>query len=564
LTVARPSGTVDRLLKSQIAIPETTDTLISAKRKLASLTKRSAIAGLMVHADQEDRPALRGQPQVFTDDELLVLTEARSFLDDGRYDQAKQTLNLALRGECRPVYKRRLYEEIIKVHRLQGDYAAALSVLDQLVALNPDRASNYLLRANIELNEQKKLEAIERAISTDPYSAQAHLDLALWHIRAANALYGDLSRNHRESALASLQTCKELNPNRSNPAWAHLSNVTGQLFRHDKSEKARRQDEIASELAKQGPESFSYLRLKIDQAKDRSNASTINDVLDTAKRIEAKRGLESAAWVADLQFDAMSYLGDVVGVKSLVARCDQLGLFRQDTDLAYQAAEALRKTIGDEDTSYKILVDALREWDFDWDVLNALFRQCLDLRRIDEADRLYKLWSHRLTERTRLSMLADLYEEKLDYEKAIEIHHEIHRITGNPSNNHLTYLLIRAGKYQEAEKYVRSVLEPLNFNLDAYPEIVNYELARKRLNKKPDANRLENVLATLSEPDSQAAIHAILGRKNEMINALKLSYKKDKTFRYTFARWPVFLNIGQKKRFIKLRGSMSQWSVNSQ
>lgn len=113
LTVAKPSIVVDRLLRNESAIPATTETLISAKKKLESLTKRSAIAGLLVHADQENRPVLRGQSQDFTDDELLILTEVRSLVDDGKHEHAKLKLTKALQGECRTNYRRRLYEEKI-------------------------------------------------------------------------------------------------------------------------------------------------------------------------------------------------------------------------------------------------------------------------------------------------------------------------------------------------------------------------------------------------------------------------------------------------------------------
>lgn len=93
--VARPSAVVDRLLASPHTIPETTDTLKRAKKKLISLTKRSAIAGLLVHANSDEGPALHGQSSDFTDDELLILTEVSSLISDSKYSAAIDRIRAA-------------------------------------------------------------------------------------------------------------------------------------------------------------------------------------------------------------------------------------------------------------------------------------------------------------------------------------------------------------------------------------------------------------------------------------------------------------------------------------
>ena len=349
LAVARPSKVVDKLLASPHGVPTTTEPLQRAKRKLASLTTRSAIANLMVHADQSDRPALRGQRQDFTDEELLVLTELSSLVDDQKYEAAHQKIVLALRSDCRPVYRRRLLEEQIKVYRLKGEHQSALLSLDQLIALNPLRGSSYLLRASIELNEKERLKSIQKALELDQYLAQGHLDLARWHVRAASRVkYGEQANQHRLEAKESFRRALDLNPSRFNSSWNELCTVVGQTLRHNKEEKRLRQDEILNELGKQGPESPHYLALKFSLASDRNDDAAINEVIGVGQRLEKLRGLDVAPWIADLLFDAFQAKGDSDGIIDLISRCENLGLLKQDPDLSSSAALAIRKTVGNE------------------------------------------------------------------------------------------------------------------------------------------------------------------------------------------------------------------------
>lgn len=423
---------------------------------------------------------------------------------------------------------------------MQGDQSSALAVLDELVALNPDRGTNYLLRASIERNSQRKLEAIQKAIEIDKYLPQAYFDLAQWHILAASYTYGDVALAHRRTALSNLQTCKDLNPGKSNPAWSALIDVAGRIHLYDKAEKYKQQDEIIAELEKQGPESYYCLEIKIGLAKEREDKSKLDKLLEILKSIEKKRGLESATWAVGLQFVVMESQYDVDGIIGLVDRCEHAEILRQDTDLACKAASALRNIVGDEEKSQKILCEGLRLWDFNSSIFTSLFNQYVDLRKVADARQIYEIWGGKIVEQYRQRMLAELYEAEGEYTKAIQVLTNLAQQTGRPDNTTHAYLLNKAEKFSEAEKLTRSILEGCNFSTEAYSEIVKYELARKRSGKKPDVNRLQNLLRTPINKKAVAAAYALLGRKVEMLDALKAAYHEDKTFRYEYLRWPVF------------------------
>lgn len=541
LAVARPSKVVDKLLESPHGVPESTDSLRRAKRRLSSLTTRSAIANLMVHADQNDRPALRGQRQDFTDEELLVLTEVRSLVDDQKYEPAHQKITTALRFDCRPLYRRRLLEEQIKVHRLKGDHHSALLSLDQLISLNPLRASSFLLKASIELNERERLCSIKRALELDEYLAQGHLDLARWHMRAASrAKYGEPANGHRNLAIECLRRCLDLNPSRSNPAWTDLCNVQGHALRHDKKARRLGEEDILTALAKQGPETLHYLEMKLRLAAERDDQALIQQVIEVARKLEKTRGLDTSPWIANLLFDAMNASRDSDGIIELVSRCDSLGLLKQDPDLSYSAALAVRKTVGDEKLAKRLLTDALREWDFDVDVFRTLLEQHIDLGEAVEARRLYECWAHQLAERPRLDLHKELLEAEGRFDEAIAALDKVEQLSGERPAFDVSYLFLRANKNREAEQAARLELEKCNFTPEATTETVNYELARKRIGKKADATRLEGLLQFSDEPELRAAVAALLERRAEMLRSLREACKRDKRFRYTFLRWPVF------------------------
>src|ERR1019366_9712118 len=102
------------------------------------------------------------------------------------------------------------------------------------------------------------------------------------------------------------------------------------------------------------------------------------------------------------------------------------------------------------------------------------------------------------------------------------------------------YLLLRKGAFAEVERLGREILEPIKLALEAEAEIVNYEIACKRTKGKVHSGRLENLLQYTGSFGTQAAVYALLGKKSDMISAIKNEINKIKTFRFEARRWPVF------------------------
>lgn len=78
-----------------------------------------------------------------------------------------------------------LYKRLSQVHQVQGDQPSALQALDQALALKPERADLYALKADLldeNLQPEMVLDCLEHALALQPQHAG-------WHYRSARLLY---------------------------------------------------------------------------------------------------------------------------------------------------------------------------------------------------------------------------------------------------------------------------------------------------------------------------------------------------------------------------------------
>ena len=118
---------------------------------------------------------------------------------------------------------------------------------------------------------------------------------------------------------------------------------------------------------------------------------------------------------------------------------------------------------------------------------------------------------------------------------------------------HEDYLLLRKGDFKEVEVHLRQRLESVNFTPEATVELVNYELARKKLGHKPNADRLIAACRFgASDTRLSAGANAVLGKKAEMLSDIKKILKEDQTFRYQAMKWPAFDEYRNDSDFQKI------------
>jgi len=543
-TAKRPNQLAERLIESDSAIPETTEILKKAKEKLSKQLKRSAIAHLMVQSDGDERLSVQGQLQDLTDDELLVLTEADNLITDGKYEQGIEQTRKALAGKPSTRLKRRLLRIQIAAFQMTGNQASAKQVADELISLNPKLASNYLQKARIVTDLSQKLASIEKAVDVEPYSARAVLEKARYYINRSAEQLGQKRLESLQEAEGLLERAIELDPSDRNYAYVELLNVIG-AQEANKAKSEPRQRQILAMLDKQDPESGPALTCLVTLAVSTEAEEDYKAALQRLSAVESRYGLEDCLWIVPLEMKLYSAHRKDDVIRGRVDLLEKLGLLTREPEVAASISKAIRERFGDESRAERILQESLRDRDFNGNVLRGLFRQCLDLNRLQTAAELLSRWASKLLPRYEYQMRCDLAEAQGKFEEALRLVREWGELSGATDSSHELYILVCAKRFKDAEKLARSILDPISFSPDAIIQIVNYEIATIGANrgKKVDVQRLEKVLNFASDKGTKAGIYALLDRRAEMLNSLREAASRDKTFKYTVKRWPVFEHV---------------------
>jgi hypothetical protein len=537
-TARRPGELVNKLL-GDMRIPRSTPILLEAREKLSRLSKRSALASQIVQSDFDDRPALRGPDQGLTDDELLALSESQNLVDDGKYTEAIRHIQELLQAPSGPTLKRRLLRIQIGAYRLLCDNRSALAVVDQLIALYPKAASNYLLRASIETADGKKLDALEEANRLDPFSSAAKYQKARFLSGQARSAFGESRRALLEQALQLHEASVLVNPARTNESWPEIYRLTGEI-EANKVKRLSLQRAVVDRVAQQNPLSPLCLRLECLHCEETKDGLAAQGVIERVRQIVERSGPEESLWALPFELRMRVVLGDLAGVSARLADVASNALLSRNTGVAARVAQVLRKSLGDDQLAERILRESLKDWDFDGDVFRDLVHLFIESNRAEEAADLLQRWGHRLVDESRFELELELLELKRDYGAALERLKVWCSQTGRKELDKRCYMLLCLGQNEEAEAIAREELEPVNFTPEAHVATVNYELARKRRGKKVDAGRLEAVQKFTSDDATHAAVYALLDRKQDMLRAIRQAVGTDRRFAYAVRRWPVF------------------------
>jgi tetratricopeptide (TPR) repeat protein len=228
--------------------------------------------------------------------------------------------------------------------------------------------------------------------------------------------------------------------------------------------------------------------------------------------------------------------------------------------LALAVVELKREKFG-LDKEAIILMENCLKAGFDDGVAEFLIETLIDLGRQAEAEEAFKKYRHRLPPNVSFKLHIDILEGLNDFDSILT---ELRKYGAlyKTYQSHRMYVLLRKGANEEAKNFGKEVLTPVNFSVEAEAEIINYELARKRLGSKVNTERLEKVLQFANDFSTKAAIYALLDNNKEAIEHIKKEMKKDKTFRFTAARWPVFERIRKSPDFLQATSLLTQAPLN--
>lgn len=544
----RPNEIVTKLLASPTMFPQTNDILKQARERLLRQSKRIAIADSIASPDSADRSPFENSD--LTEDELLIATEIQRLISGGGYSEAISKTREHLRSAQRKIFKRQLLRSIITAQRLLGQFSMAADTSDELIALQPKNASNYLLKADSSDDVSQRVIELNRALEVDPYSVKAHLELARHYSRISQDCYGKVADENREKAIDLLSKALTLDPSNRNPAWTDLFYIYKSQAKDD-IENNKDLNNIIEKLSLQNPYSHRVLSMKEALLSRRSKAADFDKCLKDIRFAQEKYSDGEDCMYFDLSLGVLDKANRLQELKSEIQYIEARIIDSKDSDLAVKIASVIRTRIGDDEKAIQILSEALRSFDFNGDVFSNLIEAYVDSERFDEADKLFSKFGHRVVPHYLSQLYEKYYIAKGHYEAALKEHKNNTGILGVDRVNRLVFILLLKGEFREAEQVSRDFLTKCSFTPEAAAEIVNFEIARKGNGAKIDQNRLEGVLKTHDSHRVKAAVFALLGRKNEAIASLREILKTDFTFRHEAKTWPAFSDIRSDPAFIK-------------
>lgn len=544
----RPENVVDRLLRNETAFPRTTPTLQLAYEKLKRHSKRAELANLIIRPDSEDSRTQFGTSDL-SDDELILLTEIRALVSDRQYDKAIEKSNTTLSKDLPNGFKTRLLKLAIQAYRSKGQIDEALMLANKLIEMNGMHASSFLLKASLIGNRSEKLKCLEQAENRDPYSVSAHYELAKFYKADAETCYGDRRSAHLSNAMKYVDKGIVLDPSWQNPCWT-LKYSLIDLESRCNNDKKDKQKKIIDPLVLQRPYSNVALDLRIRSLDPKNEIDAADAILKDIERGEEMADVDSQGIFAALRITILAKINNLTSLRVEIDRVRRMQDFNSNPDAVYAVAINLRTKFGCESEAAEMLETCIKA-DFDGSIFALLFDAYCETGEISKAQELLEKWKNEIPERVRLKRTEQLMTASKRFDEALEALEKRAKLTGECIDTSRLYLLIKAGKYREAEGLARSILEPIIFSPEAVAELVNFEIAREGNGRKVDSDRLKSVIEYDSSAQTRAAVFGVLQKKTEMIAAIREAISDDLTFRFAAREWPAFARYQNDPDFEK-------------
>ncbi len=535
--LSRQAGDIaSKLLTNKNAFPITSSVLIKAKERLERQSKRTTLANLIFSSDV-DRDERRQSGLEFSDDELIMLTEVQNHMMLEQYEMAVTKAKDYIAKGVRTSMKTRLLRLIIEAYKKAGKNTEALYVSEELINGEPRNANNYLIKASLLNDINAKLVCIDEALKKDEYVPEVHLEKARLLRKEANNTYGETRLRLLEELKECLDICVKLDPGQRNACWVEKYDYIDFL---NKDKKSANQDRngIINLLSVQDPYSPRVLNMRQRIICEESSGEDVDKLLRDIDEGKERAHPDNRNVFEVIRLRVLKKVDRSELLSFAVKEVELILNTKMDVGLLLLLASVYREIYGNDDVAMGLYSNYLNK-EFDADVLDGYVKVLCDLNIGHEAREIFETHKNKL-DRDQVCQLEEiLLNMEGQYEKIMQ-HLDDCELAGKIRNIQKLYYMLKAKKYSEAEKFARQILEPIHYSPEAEVEIVNLELARKKLGKKVDMERLNKVINYDAEAGTHAAIYSVMGKKPDMLQAIRKAMKHDKTFKFTAREWPVF------------------------
>jgi tetratricopeptide (TPR) repeat protein len=544
----RPTQIANKLIQSQESSKTDSPILKRAIEQLVSQSRRTTLVSMILPSDKGQ--ASTEANKALSDDDLITQIEIQNLIKSGNYHEAIKKVRSALKGVAAGrVAKRQLLRLAIDAHEAAGEIGEAIAVADELIALEPYRASHHLLKARLLSDPDQSLIEIEKAIACNPHLEDPYFSKSRWYCRDAESKHGDKKRASIEAALSAVDLGLIKDPSLANACWSLKAELI-ERFERDKTARESKLRNIIDFLSQMNPQSLLVFSTRLRLLSEQSTKTSIDQFIHDVEQAKARTDPSRSASYDDLVLNALACTSETQRISDAVVLAQDSHDLAHENELAKTIARIKRSKLGLDSEAADILKARLAV-DFDPSAVEILITIQVDLDRCDAAESTLNQWSNKLAAGVRARLKVELLEARGDFEGALA---EVLRtpLHSMPNRNiQQMYLLLRKQDYVQAEKLGREILAAINFSAEAAEETVNYELACKNVKGKVNSNRLEAVLQYNDSSHTKAAVFALLGRRRDMLDSIRTEMARDKAFRFVAKRWPVFADIRDDPEFMR-------------
>ena len=501
----RPTEIVRRLLSMQDKFATESLILKKAREQLMKQSKRATLMD-MVYQSETNEPK---DDEKFSDDELITQLEIQNHIESGNYREAIFKGRSVLREVIKPAVKRRMLTLIIQAYRYLGELNEAVSVAEELILFQSHNPANYLLRSDLLSDRSQKIDSVEKAIEVNPYFARSYFEKAVLYILEARSSYGDNRKNAIDVAHEAIKTGLLRDPSIHNPCWTLKFNLINE-FHRDKPVREAELNKIIQHLCSMNPNSSRVLGMR-QQMLSEEDMLQLEALLEDIDKIKQRSDPSLHAGLDIIRLQSIATCNNTQQLASELSSVESNHDLVKNPELALVVAELKREKLG-LDKEAIILMENCLKAGFDDGVAQFFIATLIELGRQPEAEEAFRKYRHRLPLSVAIRLHINILEGRKDFDGMLTELRKPSTLHKNNNSNQM-YLLLRKGANEEAKKFGKDVLTPINFSLEAEAEIINYELACKRLSSKVNVERLEKLLKFTSAFSTKAAVHALLDNK---------------------------------------------------
>ena len=541
----KPSEMVGNLLNSEWLKTTNSPVLKSAYDSLKKQHTKSNLVSLILNMNKDSDSDIDSN-----DSDLISMIEMQQTYESQKFNEVIEKGKFLLQKNTSKSFKKRIINLLINAYRATNSVNEAIKLVDDLITEDRFNSSNYLLKSDIEYDSNRKLAILNDALKLNPYNVAVITKIIELKVQQKNVAFGEKKINLIKEIRELIDNSLKIDPSLDNPGWNEFYDLEGDSG--DTESIRRKRSEIIFKIREMNPNSlmvFNFQVANLNADKDLDKFRNLLLEMEEQRKISTEnksinlleiivRGLIKF----NLANDLLKYLEEVSNIKKI---CDY-------PDLVIQFVKAKRQIFGEDVEAIELLCQCLSK-DFDTDIFATLFMAYIESKEIEKAATILEKYKLHISPILTFDYKNSLLEAQGDYDGALSELYKKKNLTSLLEHNTYIYLLIKKERYAEAKQFGKDILEPANYSTEDPVLIVNYELARKKLNESPSDKRLNDVLSQNSNEERvKSAVYAILGRKAEMLESIRKSLRKDKTFKYELAKWPVFDQFRQDKEFTSI------------